>query len=105
MWPRRLTALLALVLQVGVVLAPLGERGARQTVTHAEQRGTRHARMHNESTCALCAAGSLQTAMAAPPPPPVLLELPAQVARIALQVPASRDPPSANTTRAPPRLG
>lgn len=103
-WQRRSTALLMLVLQVGVALAPLAERGSRQSVTHAEQRGTRHARMHNESTCAICAVRSMQaratTSDQAPPP----RDVPQRFAVAIVDVPASRDPPATNTSRAPPRL-
>lgn len=103
-WQRRSVALLMLVLQVGVALAPLAERSSRQTITHAEQRGTRHARMHNESACAICAVRSMQATVAAIDDVPPPRDVPRRLAVAIIDVPASRDPPAANTSRAPPRL-
>ena len=104
-WQRRCSALLMLVLQVGVAAAPLAERESGQRVSHAEQPGTRHAPMHNESACVVCAVRSLravasQAAMALP-----LGAAPQRTPVAYVDVLTSRDPPSSNSSRAPPRLG
>ena len=103
-WHRRMSALLLLVLQFGMVLAPMSEREGRRTLTHVEQQGTRHAQLHNEATCALCAVRSLQAA--------VLQAATALSTAVATQslvsapraILTSRDLPPSNASRAPPAL-
>jgi hypothetical protein len=104
LWPRRSLALLMLVLQVGIAIAPLAERDGRRTVTHAEQRGTRHTRAHNEETCALCAVRSLQAHIVRAHPAPTFRDVPRRLEIAYVGVVTSRDPPTVNGSRAPPPL-
>jgi len=93
-----------LLVQVGVAVAPLAERDGRQAVNHAEQRGTRHARMHNESTCAVCSVRSLQASVNATHVTPALAAAPQQMTITFVGVVTARDPPTSNTSRAPPSV-
>lgn len=103
-WPRRLLALLMLVLQVGVAMSPLVERADRRSAAHAEQRGTRHARTHNEETCAICGVRSLQATVAQAEAPATFRDVPRRIETAYRGVQLSRDPPPSNTSRAPPTL-
>ena len=103
-WQRRSAALLVLVLQAALALSPLTEHADRRTVTHAEQRGTRHAPTHNETTCTVCAVRALQATAAARQDAPTLREVREQVATVYGEVFATRDPPTSNGPRAPPPL-
>ncbi len=103
-WHGRISAVLMLVLQFGMVLAPMSEREGRRTVTHIERQGTRHAQLHDEANCALCAVRSLQVAVlhtASMRSVDVVTERLDSASRTIL---TSRDPPPANASRAPPRL-
>ncbi len=103
-WQRHSTALLMLLVQVGVAIAPLVERDGRQAVNHAEQRGTRHARMHNESTCAVCSVRSLQASVSATQGTTAVHGAPRHMPIAFVGIVTVRDPPTSNTSRAPPSL-
>ena len=103
-WQRRSAALLVLVLQAALALSPLTEHADRRTVTHAEQRGTRHAPTHNETTCTVCAVRALQATATARQDVATLHEVRAHVATVYRAVFATRDPPASNGPRAPPPL-
>jgi hypothetical protein len=103
-WQRRVSALLMLVLQLGMVLAPMAEHEGRRTVTHVEQQGTRHAQLHNEATCALCAVRSLQAAVLQVPHVITVAIATERLVSVPATALASRDPPPSNASRAPPRL-
>jgi len=103
-WQRRSTALLMLLFQVGIALAPLAERDGRQAVNHVEQRGTRHARMHNESTCAVCSVRSLQATVSTTSIARTEHAAPRQMIIVSVYAAAVRDAPASNTSRAPPSV-
>jgi hypothetical protein len=103
-WHRRLSALLMLVLQCGMAMAPMAEREGRRTVTHVEQQGTRHAQLHNEATCALCAVRSLHATVLQASRTLTVLVATAQLVSAPRTVLTSRDPPPSNASRAPPPL-
>jgi hypothetical protein len=67
-WLSTTTAMVALVAQLGVSLSPLGEGVPRGKATvsagaHVETGGTSAHYAHNEATCAVCQARSVQTAL------------------------------------------
>lgn len=97
--------MLLLVLHVGVALAPLAERDGRRAVNHAEQRGTRHARMHNEGACAVCSVRSLQATVSVTKIAPTVQDAPLQMMIVYDDAVAVRDAPASNSSRAPPSLG
>lgn len=101
---RRMSALLMLVLQFGMVLAPMSERDGRRTVTHVEQQGTRHAQLHNESACALCAVRSMQTAVLQAASALTVVVVADRLVSAPSAILTSRDPPPSNASRAPPQL-
>jgi hypothetical protein len=60
-------ALLAFTAQAVVALLPLAEERFERTLSaHVEQTGTRGHTSHNEATCAVCQARSIQGALARP---------------------------------------
>ena len=103
-WPRRLAALLMLVVQSGVALAPVLDHDGRIAGPHAEQRGNRHPRQHNERTCVVCAVRALQAPVVRDDPAPLPLESRTPVEFADREESASRDPPPSNASRAPPLL-
>ena len=103
-WQRQSMALLMLLLHVGVALAPLAEREGRHAANHAEQRGTRHARMHNERTCAVCTVRSLQTAVSAAGIAPTVHDAPFQIIIAFVDAVFARPAPTLNSSRAPPSM-
>jgi hypothetical protein len=76
-------ALLAMVAQLGVALAPLAEgRPGRSMSSHIEAPGARGHYTHDEATCASCQARSIQ-GTASRPAVPLLADvrIPAQLTR------------------------
>jgi hypothetical protein len=104
-WQRRLAALLMLVLHVGLVVAPLADHPGGGRRAHVEQRGARHAQAHNEETCALCAAGSARATVTPRVETPVVVRDVRRVRTAYFGRIMARDPPIANTSRAPPHVG
>ena len=103
-WPIRFAALVTLLLQVGVGISPLLDHDGRIPASHAEQRGNRHPKAHNERTCVVCAVRALQAPVVTDNPAPLLTHRRPRIAVTERTVVASRDPPASNASRAPPRL-
>ncbi len=70
-WRRRVAFVALFALQGAIALSPLLDaRDDKGIGMHIENRGTRHAYMHNEATCAVCSVRSLHSTVpfvAAPP--------------------------------------
>jgi hypothetical protein len=103
-WPRRFSALLMLVLQVGVGVSPLLDHDGRVPARHMEQRGNRHPSAHNERTCVVCAVRAVQTPAASSDAVPPIHHRRAVLAVAYVDVAPARDPPAGNSSRAPPIL-
>ena len=103
-WPRRVAALLMVALQMGIGISPLLDHDGRIPARHAEQRGNRHARAHNEQTCVVCAVRALQEPSRRIDPAPIPRVRQSRLEIEVADAPTSRDPPSANSSRAPPPL-
>lgn len=103
-WPLRIAALLMMVLQVGVVVEPLTDHDGRVPAGHAEQRGHRHQRAHNERTCIVCGVRALQSPSPSVATPPIVRASRARTETAYVDVAPARDPPTANSSRAPPAL-
>lgn len=103
-WHLRVAAVLVLVLQVGVVIEPLADHDGRVPAGHMEHRGHRHPRAHNERTCIVCGVRALQTPTPAVATPPIMRSRRARVETAYVNVAPARDPPAANSSRAPPPL-
>lgn len=104
-WSRCVAALLTLVLQVGVGASPLFDHDGRIPASHAERRGNRHPRQHNESTCVVCAVRALQARAVSTDPVPLPYHRRQPQPTITLaDAPPSRDAPTSNASRAPPHL-
>ena len=101
---RRCAALLMLLLQVGVGISPVLDHDGRIPASHAEGRGSRHPKAHNERTCVVCAVRALQAPVILDTPAPRFTQNRACIDVAEHDVIASRDPPPFNATRAPPRL-
>jgi hypothetical protein len=102
--PRHVLAVLLLGLQAAVAMAPLADRPTRQVAAHVDARGTPHAAIHNEETCALCTVRNATAAVSSAAPAPDVRDVPERPASGVSGVLTSRDPPLSNSTRAPPRV-
>ena len=104
-WSRCLAALLTLVLQVGVGAAPLLDHDGRIPASHAEHRGHRHPRQHNERSCVICGVHAMQARTVSTDPAPLPTHGRQSLATTMFTgVPAARDAPASNSSRAPPQL-
>ena len=103
-WHVRFAAVLVLVLQLGVVVEPLTDHDGRVPASHVEHRGRRHPRAHNERTCIVCAVRALQSPPSAVATPPVVRSTRTRIETAYVNVAPARDPPAANSSRAPPPL-
>jgi hypothetical protein len=104
-WSRCLAGLLTLVLQMGICAAPLLDHDGRIPASHAEHRGHRHSRQHNERSCVVCAVRAMQARTVNTDPAPLPRDDRQSLAAIVFgDVPASRDPPASNASRAPPHV-
>jgi hypothetical protein len=103
-WPLRFAALLMLVVQAGIGLSPLFDHDGRIAAPHAEQKGNRHPKAHNERTCVVCAVRALQAPAVIDDPAPLPVDRRTPVEIADREQSASRDPPPSNASRAPPRL-
>ncbi len=103
MTARRLFGAVVLALQVAVTVSWLAESRATQRLdTHADERGTRHANIHDEATCPACALRATHAAPASANRVPSSAEH-----RVALTPRTAAGPHqvarrTAHTTRAPP---
>jgi len=69
-WLFTALAMLAMVAQIGVALAPLGEgRQGRSMSSHIEAPGAHGHYTHDEATCAACQARSIQGTTSRPAVP------------------------------------
>ena len=104
-WRRRLAALVLLVTQVGVATSLVFEAQAETRLSaHAEQDGARHAGLHNESTCVVCAVRSMHAATPQHAAPATVGQVLARPAALTLVTAPQRDGPGSNPSRAPPPL-
>jgi hypothetical protein len=104
-WLFTLGATLALVSQLGVLAAQIGEIWQGQsTASHVEAQGTSRHYAHNEATCPACQARSMTGVTSRDATPALLLSSPRATPVVALQpTPASRTP-AHTQSRAPPTL-
>ena len=103
-WLSSIGAVVAIVAQLSVALAPLGEaREGASTAAHVELGGTATHYAHNDATCAVCQARLLQglaPRAAATPPAETLRAVTVILAAERFSSPQLRSP---NGPRAPPR--
>jgi hypothetical protein len=90
-------------LQGAIAVSPLLDtRDDGGMAVHVENHGTRHAYLHNEDTCAVCAVRSLHSTVPVVACPPVAVVCHETVAAIRLDEAPDRPNVSTLRSRAPP---
>jgi hypothetical protein len=100
-WLGHLAAILAVVAQLAVAIAPLAERTDAGAPAHLDPAGTSAHYVHNDADCAACQARSLHGATARAPSPP-LPRLASPVAPVATAAFSTAADPGRHLSRAPP---
>lgn len=103
-WSRITTAAL-LALQVVVAFSPIAERLTPiSRVVHTHDQQEHHARLHDDATCAICAARTSMAEAAGPTEDVERIELPRETPGTARPVIVPRPARATNSSRAPPVL-
>ena len=104
-WRSRSVSLLLFALQGVIVLSPVWEPHDQSTPrAHAEQPGTRHVAVHNESNCAVCSVRSMHAAVAPAVFPEIVFVQWRPVTGLATLAVPSCDGALSHLSRAPPLL-
>ncbi len=100
---RRISAAALFALQVVVAFSPVAEAQYQTPgMAHAHDQQTRHAAVHDESSCAVCAVRTHSVRAPEPPAPVADAEAPHRVAVATLPDGTVRDHWLPNATRGPP---
>lgn len=104
-WLYTLGLSLALVSQLGVIAAQVGEFWQGQSIaSHVEQSGTSRHFAHNEATCPACQARSMTGATTHAVAPVALHAVAAEAPIAAARLIPASEPPAQSRPRAPPTL-